>query len=299
MHKKAGGFGRLASRWGAGASPRQRGACALPPDHTADENSAMLGGMIATPHLLIVDDDDDIRSLLTEFFHKHAFGVSVAADGVGLFAALARQRPDLVILDVMLQGEDGFELCRRLRAQSDVPVIMLTAMGDHTDKVVGLEVGADDYVTKPFNQRELLARVKAVLRRAGDTQALPEGAVGAAVAPISVVAPVSNTLAFGHWTVDLTRRELLAHGQTLVFLTAGEFDLLMAFVEHPQRVLSRDQLLDARGLSHGGPGDAPYDRAIDVQVGRLRRKLGDDPRNPSIIRTIRNGGYLFSLAVTR
>lgn len=244
------------------------------------------------PQLLIVDDDDDIRSLLTEFFQKHAYGVRVAANGEGLFAALARGRPDLVILDVMLQGDDGFELCRRLRAASDVPVIMLTAMSDHTDKVVGLEMGADDYVTKPFNQRELLARVKAVLRRTAE-------GTGTRGETFPTAPPVARpTLGFGKWTIDLARRELLADGQTLVFLTPGEFDLLLAFVEHPQRVLSREQLLDARGLGQM-VAEAPFDRAIDVQVGRLRRKLGDDPRNPAIIRTIRNGGYLFSLKVTR
>lgn len=251
--------------------------------------------MTAMPHLLIVDDDDDIRSLLTEFFHRHAYTVSVAADGDGLFAAVARQAPDLVILDVMLQGDDGFELCRRLRATSAIPVIMLTAMGDHTDKVVGLEMGADDYVTKPFNQRELLARVKAVLRRTAEVPGLP-GRGDMAPPP---QAPMSRPMIhFGRWTIDLARRELLADGQTLVFLTAGEFDLLLAFTEHPQRVLSREQLLDARGLGQMA-ADAPFDRAIDVQVGRLRRKLGDDPRNPAIIRTIRNGGYMFSLKVTR
>lgn len=239
------------------------------------------------PHLLVVDDDEDIRSLLTEFFRKHSHTVTVAEDGDAMFAALERQAVDLVILDVMLRGDDGFVLCRRLRAASRVPIIMLTAMDDSTDRVVGLEVGADDYVVKPFDQRELLARVKAVLRRASGT--------GGAQPDEKETRP---RLRFGRWSLDLTRRELLGENDTLVFLTSGEFDLLLAFVEHPQRVLTRDQLLDARGLSYAAY-DSPYDRAIDVLVSRLRRKLEDDPKNPSMIRTIRNGGYMFTAKVTR
>jgi two-component system, OmpR family, response regulator len=240
--------------------------------------------MTAMPHLLIVDDDEDIRSLLTEFFQRHAHTVTVAGDGKAMFAALERHPIDLVILDVMLQNEDGFSLCQRLRGASRVPIIMLTAMSDHTDRVVGLEVGADDYVTKPFDQRELLARVKAVLRRTAET------------APSRPQKETRPKLFFGKWCLDLARRELLSENDTLVFLTSGEFDLLLAFVEHPQRVLTRDQLLDSRGLSP--TYDEPYDRAIDVLVSRLRRKLEDDPRNPSVIRTIRNGGYMFTLKVT-
>lgn len=232
------------------------------------------------PHLLVVDDDEDIRSLLTEFFEKHAHTVTTVEDGAGMFAAVERQPVDLVILDVMLRGEDGFGLCRRLRATSHVPVIMLTAMTDHTDRIVGLEVGADDYVVKPFDQRELLARVKAVLRRA------PERSVS------RFEANVQPRLRFGKWSLDVTRRELVGENDTLVFLTSGEFELLVAFLEHPQRVLTREQLLDARGLAYA-TDDSPYDRAIDVLVSRLRRKLEEDPKNPSMIRTVRNGGYMF------
>ena len=241
--------------------------------------------MSPTPHLLIVDDDEDIRALLTEFFERHAYSVSVACDGTEMFAALDRNPADLVILDLMLQGEDGIALCQRLRAKARTPVIMLTAMTDQTERVVGLEVGADDYVTKPFDQRELLARVRAVLRRAADPVQSP---------PDAKVRPY---LCFGKWRLDVARRELLSDSETLIFLTSGEFDLLLTFVEHPQRVLTRDQLLDARGLAYA-PYDAPSDRTIDVQVSRLRRKLEDDPKNPSIIRTIRNGGYMFCLKVT-
>ncbi len=235
------------------------------------------------PHLLVVDDDEDILSLLTGFFQRHGHAVSVASNGTEMFHALEGGRTDLVILDVMLRGEDGFSLCRRLRAVSSVPVIMLTAMGEHTDRVVGLEIGADDYLVKPFDPRELLARVKAVLRRTA------EPAVPAASTETRPM------LSFAGWRLDVARRELRSTDNTLMFLSGGEFDLLLAFAEHPQRVLTRDQLLDlARGVSH-----AAFDRSIDVQVSRLRRKLESDPKSPSVIRTVRNGGYIFTPSVHR
>ena len=184
------------------------------------------------PHLLLVDDDEDILSLLTSFFRKHSHTVSTAANGAAMFAALDEQPIDLVILDVMLQLEDGFSLCRRLRAQSPVPVIMLTAVADHTDRVVGLELGADDYLTKPFDQRELLARVKAVLRRTTERAAAP------------TPSETRPALRFAEWRLDVARRELRSADNTLVLLSGGEFDLLLAFAEHPQRVLTRDQLID-------------------------------------------------------
>ncbi|MDP9012873.1 MAG: response regulator [Pseudomonadota bacterium] len=235
------------------------------------------------PHLLLVDDDDEILSLLTSFFHKHSHTVSVAQSGAAMFSALEKQPIDLVILDIMLREEDGFSLCRQLRAQSQVPIIMLTAMADHTDRVVGLELGADDYLTKPFDQRELLARVKAVLRRTAEK---------AAAVTRSEIRPV---LHFAGWRLDVARRELRSADNTLVLLSGGEFDLLLAFAEHPQRVLTRDRLIDlARGSLH-----AAYDRSIDVQVSRLRYKLEEDPKNPELIRTVRNGGYMFAPVVTR
>jgi two-component system OmpR family response regulator len=239
--------------------------------------------MTSVPHLLIVDDDEDILSLLTKFFRKHSHTVTVVTGGAAMFTALEQHSIDLVILDLMLQGEDGLSLCRRLRTTSHVPVIMLTAMGDHTDRVVGLEVGADDYLTKPFDQRELLARVKAVLRRtaAGDN--------------LATSADTRPALCFAEWRLDVTRRELRSANNTLVVLSGGEFDLLLAFAEHPQRVLTREQLLDqSRGAAH-----AAYDRSIDVQVSRLRHKLEADPKNPALIRTVRNGGYIFLPKVTR
>lgn len=236
------------------------------------------------PHLLLVDDDEDILSLLTTFFRRHGHEVTTAQDGTAMFRTIAAQQPiDLVILDVMLQGEDGFSLCQRLRAVSRVPVIMLTAMADHTDRVVGLEIGADDYLTKPFDQRELLARVKAVLRRTSMMAAPPAAGT------------MRPTLCFAGWRLDVARRELRSADDALVLLSGGEFDLLLAFVEHPQRVLTREQLLD---LAHGPSHDA-FDRSIDVQVSRLRHKLEEDPKNPTIIRTVRQGGYVFTQAVTR
>jgi two-component system OmpR family response regulator len=239
--------------------------------------------MTPVPHLLIVDDDEDILSLLTKFFRKHSHEVTVAADGAAMFAALEEHPINLIILDLMLQGEDGFSLCRRLRAASHVPVIMLTAMADQTDRIVGLEIGADDYLTKPFDARELLARVKAVLRRT---------ALNGAPATSAATRPA---LCFGDWRLDVTRRELRSANNTLVVLSGGEFDLLLAFAEHSQRVLTRDQLLDlSRGVSHGA-----FDRSIDVQVSRLRYKLETDPKNPTLIRTVRNGGYIFAAKVTR
>ena len=239
--------------------------------------------MTSVPHLLIVDDDEDILSLLTKFFSKHSHPVTVATDGAAMFAALEEHSIDLVILDLMLRGEDGLSLCRQLRATSPVPVIMLTAMADHTDRVVGLEVGADDYLTKPFDQRELLARVKAVLRRT------------AARGALATSAETRPALCFANWRLDVTRRELRSADNTLVILSGGEFDLLLAFAEHPHRVLTRDQLLDlSRGTAH-----AAYDRSIDVQVSRLRYKLDADQKSSSLIRTVRNSGYLFVPKVTR
>ena len=235
------------------------------------------------PHLLLVDDDEDILSLLSTFFRKHNHTVSVASDGEGLFAILGTQKIDLVILDVMLQEEDGFTLCQRLRASSRVPVIMLTAMANPTDRVVGLELGADDYLVKPFDQRELLARVKAVLRRVEPGNGAPKS---------NEARPV---LCFAGWRLDVVRRELRSADDALVVLSGGEFDLLLAFAEHPHRVLTREQLIDfARGSTH-----VAFDRSIDVQVSRLRSKLETDPRNPAIIRTVRSAGYLFIPEVTR
>jgi two-component system OmpR family response regulator len=228
------------------------------------------------PHVLVVDDDREIRDLLSRFLVKHGLRVSAAKDGAEMMKIIETSAIDLVVLDLMLPGEDGLSLCRRLRAESMLPVIMLTAMGDDADRIVGLEMGADDYLPKPFNPRELLARIKAVLRR---VNALPQSA-----------GPPGETVRFDGWTLDLGSRRLLSPDGGDVDLSTGEYELLLAFITHPRRVLSRDQLLDlARGRSA-----APFDRSIDIQVMRLRRKIEADPKEPRLIKTVRGGGYVFA-----
>jgi two-component system OmpR family response regulator len=229
---------------------------------------------IPTPHLLIVDDDREICLLLAKFLAKHGYRVTSVGHGAAMLGALEAARIDLVVLDVMLPGEDGLALCRRLRATSTIPVIMLTAMGEETDRIIGLEMGADDYLAKPFNPRELLARIKAVLRRSGPGPRNESEAVGC--------------LAFAGWRLDTRRRQLFSPQGTLVPLRAAEYELLLALAERPQRVLTRDQLLD---LTRGRLA-APFDRSVDVQVSRLRRKT-----DPELIHTMRSAGYLFAAAV--
>lgn len=232
--------------------------------------------------LLIVDDDMEVLSLLKKFFVQHAYEVDVAPDGVAMWAAIAQQRPDTIILDVMLPGEGGLSLCQKIRAQMGIPIIMLTAMAELSDRIVGLELGADDYLTKPFAPRELLARVRALQRRAGE-QPSP-----ASERPRPVIA-------FAGWHLDITCRELRSPEQVMIPLSAGEFDLLVVFLDHPQRILTREQLID---LTHGEGHDA-FDRSIDVQVSRLRRKIEPDSKRPDLIRTVRNGGYMFTAKVSR
>nr|WP_189662457.1 MULTISPECIES: response regulator [Pseudomonas] len=233
--------------------------------------------------MLIVDDDVEVLDLLQKFLRQHGYEVDVASDGQGLWQVLERRVPDLVILDVMLPGDSGLVLCQRLQAEYKVAVIMLTAMGELSDRVVGLELGADDYLTKPFAARELLARVRAVLRRAGESPGSPVPASSRAV------------LEFSGWQLDVLRRELRSPEGVMIPLSNGEFELLLVFAEHPRRVLSRQQLLDlARGEAHEA-----YDRSIDVQVSRLRRKLESDGDSEPLIRTLRNVGYLFTASVTK
>jgi len=234
------------------------------------------------PHILVVDDDREIRDLVARYLSKHGLRVRAAADGREMRQALDDWSIDLIVLDLMLPGEDGLSLCRRLRVDSNIPVIMLTAMGEETDRIVGLEMGADDYVAKPFNPRELVARIKAVLRRAEGGQAARPGGAGR-----------PGILVFAGWRFDLDRRELVSPQDVLVALSAGEYELLAAFITHPRRVLSRDQLLD---LARGREAQ-PFDRAIDVQVSRLRRKIEADPANPLLIKTVRGGGYVFTPAI--
>ncbi len=231
-------------------------------------------------HILVVDDDTEIRNLLHEYLQKQGYRVTAVADGKGLRSAVAVSHPDLIILDLMLPGEDGLTLCRELRAKSEIPIIMLTARGDETDRIVGLELGADDYVAKPFSPRELLARIKSVLRRA---RALPE----------NLKTEEFGLFRFAGWTLDGGTRNLTSPQGLVVALSGTDFRLLKIFVDHPNRVLTRDQLIDLMLSRDAGP----YDRAIDVQVSRLRQRLGEDAKEPAIIKTVRGQGYVFAAHV--
>lgn len=223
-------------------------------------------------HVLVVDDDAALRGLLTRYLTENGYAVTAVADGMEMDGALTQQRPDLVILDLMLPGEDGFSLARRLRNDSDLPIVMLSARGEDIDRIVGLEIGADDYLPKPFNPRELLARIRAVLRR---QRPMP-------------VPPAQSAISFGPYRLELERHRLL-RDDTEVALTSGEFALLRVFAEHPNRVLERDALLEwLKGYERN-----PFDRSIDVRVNRLRRKIELDPSSPQFIRTVWGEGYMF------
>jgi two-component system OmpR family response regulator len=236
--------------------------------------------MTRQDHILIVDDDAEIRDLLREYLQKHGYRVATAANGRELRTAMSTARPDLLVLDLMLPGEDGLELCRDLRTDSNVPIIMLTARGDETDRIVGLEMGADDYLPKPFSPRELLARIKSVLRRA---RALPENLKQEEV----------SSYRFAGWMLDVLTRNLTSPEGVVIALSGTEFRLLRIFLDHPNRVLTRDQLIDLM-LSRDA---SPFDRAIDVQVSRLRHRLGEDAKEPAIIKTVRGQGYVFAAGV--
>lgn len=229
------------------------------------------------PHVLIVDDHAEIRELLQRFLCEHGYRASTASNGVEMKKVLADAAIDIIVLDVMMPGEDGLTLCRNLRTDSDIPIIMLTAMSEETDRIIGLEMGADDYLSKPFNPRELLARIKSILRRSNSFHER-----------IPTESP--KEIKFIGWTLHPTSRELVDDKQVLVSLSSAEFTLLMAFVQRPGRVLSREQLLD---LARGRDAHV-YDRAIDTLVSRLRKKLRDNPNDPRILKTIRGGGYLFA-----
>jgi two-component system OmpR family response regulator len=238
--------------------------------------------MQSGPHILIVDDHRDIRDLVGRALTREGFRVSAAADGRAMRKALADSRIDLILLDLMLPGEDGLSLCRAVRSDSKVPIIMLTAKGDEVDRVIGLEMGADDYLPKPFGSRELVARIRAVLRRSQEAAA------------VSASEPRPSRCRFDRWQLDTGARELLRDDGVTVPLSTGEYDLLIALVQRPQRVLTRDQLLDlARGRTA-----AALDRSIDTQISRLRKKLESDPGAPKIIKTVWGGGYMFTPEVT-
>jgi two-component system OmpR family response regulator len=239
--------------------------------------------MPGAPHILIVDDHREIRDLVSRALTKEGFRVSTAADGRAMRKALDDGRIDLILLDLMLPGEDGLSLCRAIRAESNTPIIMLTAKGDEVDRVIGLEMGADDYLPKPFGSRELIARIKAVLRRTNEK------------VPTVKSAERPKRYHFDRWTLDTGARELLRDDGVTVPLSTGEYDLLIALAERPQRVLNRDQLLDlARGRSAAG-----LDRSIDTQVSRLRKKLERDSSDPKIIKTVWGGGYMFTPTVSQ
>jgi two-component system OmpR family response regulator len=232
-------------------------------------------------HLLVVDDEPDVSSLIVRYFSAQGFRVSAAADGAAMRLVLARDDVDLVLLDLGLPGEDGFELTRYLRERWRGPIIIVTGRGESVDRVVGLELGADDYVTKPFDLRELLARVRSVLRRVAERSSASESS--------------GSMVEFAGFRLDLKSRELRDAQGAAVDLTGGEFVLLKVLVEHPNRVLSRDDLMSQ---VHGRDA-GPYDRAIDVQIGRLRRKIESDPSRPEIIKSVRGAGYLFTAPIRR
>lgn len=229
------------------------------------------------PRVLIVDDDPDLCDLLSEYLAANGLTVAAAGDGAAMRQAMARQMPDVVVLDLMLPGEDGLSLARELRARSEVGILMLSARGEEMDRVIGLEVGADDYVAKPFSPRELLARVRALLRR-----------TRAATTAATLVA-IPERYCFGPFALDIAAHRLLRDGLE-VHITTAEFELLRVFVERPNRVLNRDDIID---LLKGYDRD-PFDRTVDIRVTRLRRRIEANPSHPTYIRTVRGEGYLFT-----
>ena len=233
-------------------------------------------------HVLVVEDDGEMRNLIAKFLRQNGYRATGARDGREMWETLANAAVDLILLDVMLPGQSGLDLTRALRAKTQITIIMVTARGDETDRVLGLELGADDYIPKPFSRPELLARIRAVLRRAQGSDQRASGLV-------------ADRLLFAGWALDTRRRELMAPDGVAVDLSGGEYDLLLAFCEHPQRILSRDQLLD---LARNRVSDA-LDRTVDVMVSRLRRKMEPTEESPTIIKTIRGAGYMFVPAVAR
>jgi two-component system OmpR family response regulator len=231
-------------------------------------------------HIVILDDDPEICNLLRQYLEKNGLRATTVNNGKALWRMLDEKHIDLIVLDLMLPGEDGLELCRNLRARLNIPILILSALGDETDRIIGLEMGADDYLAKPFNPRELLARIKVILRRSRTLPGRDE-------------TEIVSQLVFVNWTLDLTTRHLISPEKLVIPLSGGEFRLLRVFLEHPKRVLTRDQLLE---LSQGREAQA-FDRSIDVLVGRLRRHLGENAREPSIIQTARGAGYILAADV--
>ncbi|MFL6618745.1 MAG: response regulator [Povalibacter sp.] len=236
--------------------------------------------MTERSHILVVDDDREIRSLLCDYLEKNGFRTTAVAEGKALRRTLEHTHVDLIVLDLMLPGDDGLTLCREIRTRSQVPIIMLTALGEDIDRIVGMEVGADDYLPKPFNPRELLVRIRAVLRRAVH-------------APRDPLPNEVKAYRFAGWRLDVTSRTLNHENGTNVPLTGAEFRLMSVLLAHPHRVLSRVQLAE---LTRGRDID-PFDRSIDVRISRLRQALGDGGRSPQIIKTIYGEGYLIGVEV--
>lgn len=234
-------------------------------------------------HILIVDDDQGIRDLLGKFLQQHGYRISLAKNGQEMRQEMNSKCVDLIILDIMMPGDDGLTLCRRVRTTSNIPILMLTAVKEDVDRILGLEMGADDYLSKPFNPRELLARVKAILRRSG----------GGRAAQAQSINNEHLCYQFAGYTLDKTARQLLSPENLEISLSTGEYNLLLALVERPQQVLSRDQLLDVTKNRSA----APFDRSIDIQISRLRNKIETDPKQPQLIKTVRGGGYVLTVAV--
>lgn len=235
-------------------------------------------------HILIVDDDQGIRDLLSRFLQKHDYRITTVADGDEMFNAMEQHDFDLVILDIMLPKRDGIQLCQEIRKTSKVGIIMLTAMTEDIERIIGLEMGADDYLGKPFNPRELLARIKAILRRTNDPGSDAE---------TQHLQPKEEIYSFANWKLNKITRSLVSPDGIEVTLSSGEYILLIAFVERPQQVLSRDQLLDITKNREAGP----FDRSIDIQISRLRHKIEENPKNPQLIKTVRGGGYVLATIV--
>lgn len=238
--------------------------------------------MVDQPHLLLVDDERSIREPLAQFLQKQGFRVTQASDAAAARTRLAAYAIDLIILDIMMPGEDGLSLTRHIRETSEIPVILLTARSEETDRIVGLEMGADDYVVKPFSPRELATRAKVILRRAASGGARQH-------------APDSGSYAFADWVLKTGERALVDREGVSVALSTGEYNLLLALAQRPRQVLTRDQLLD---LTQGREAGA-FDRAIDNQISRLRRKIESDAKSPELIKTVWGGGYTLAAEVTR
>lgn len=235
--------------------------------------------MNPAPHILVVDDDREILELLSSYLESNGYSVTTAADAALARQALDEQPADLIVLDLMMPNESGLDFCRRLRQTSSTPVIMLTALGDTVDRIVGLEVGADDYLPKPFDPRELVSRIRAVLRRSAEPATRDE--------------PATNVYRFGHWRLDRVSRSLVDEDGNEVDIGGAEFSLLEILLGHPGKVLSRPELVEQlRGREHD-----PFDRSIDVRVSHLRRALGDDARAPTIIKTVYGKGYTIGVPV--